>query len=201
MMSYIYDRQDWPKFRWGHEHLEGQLATVRHAQGRLIGRMETLSFALRAEATLRTLTEDVLKSSEIDGVVLDRAQARSSLARGLGIDLGAPAPADRDGDGMVEMVLDATQKFDAPLTAERLFGWHAALFPSGRSGTSEITVGAWRTDSAGPMQVVAGLAGHERVQFRAPAAERLDREMRALLDWFNTGDELDPVLKAGVAHL
>jgi len=201
MTSYIYDRTDWPKFRWGHEHLEGQLATVRHAQGRLIGRMETLGFAPRAEATLRTLTEDVLKSSEIDGTVLDRAQARFSLARGLGIDHGVPTPAGGDVDGVAEMVLDATQKFAAPLTAERLFGWHTALFPTGRSFVSHITVGAWRTDSAGPMQVVAGLAGHERVQFQAPAAGRLDREMRALLDWFNTGDEIDPVLKAGVAHL
>ena len=201
MTSYIYDRTDWPKFRWGPEHLAGQLATVRHAQGRLIGRMETLGFALRAEATLRTLTEDVLKSSEIDGAVLDRARARSSLAGRLGIDRGAPASADRHVDGMVEMVLDATQQFDSPLTAERLFGWHAALFPTGRSFMSHITVGAWRTDSTGPMQVVAGLAGHERVQFHAPAAGRLDREMRALLDWFNAGDEIDPVLKAGVAHL
>jgi Fic family protein len=201
MTSYIYDRHDWPKFRWGHEHLEGQLATVRHAQGRLIGRMETLGFALRAELSLRTLTEDVLKTSEIDGTVLDRVQARSSLAGRLGIDLGVPAPADRQVDGVVEMVLDATQKFDTPLTAERLFGWHDALFPTGRSFMSHITVGAWRTDSTGPMQVIAGLAGHERVQFQAPDAARLDREMRALLDWFNTADEIDPVLKAGVAHL
>jgi Fic family protein len=201
MTSYIYDRTDWPKFRWDHEHLEGQLATVRHAQGRLIGRMETLGFALRAEATLRTLTEDVLKTSEIDGAVLDSVQARSSLARSLGIDVGVPTPADRHVDGVVGVVFDATQKFATPLTAERLFGWHAALFPTGGNGTSETTVGAWRTDSTGPMQVVAGLVGHERVQFQAPAAGRVDREMRALLDWFNTGDEIDAVLKAGVAHL
>ncbi len=201
MTSYIYDRKGWPKFRWSHEHLAGQLAAVRHRQGRLIGRMESLGFGLRAEATLRTLTEDVLKSSEIEGEVLDKAQVRSSLARRLGMDIGALPLADRQVDGVVEMMLDAAQRYDAPLTAERLFGWHAALFPTGRSGMSRITVGAWRTDSTGPMRIVAGLAGRERVQYRAPAAGRLDREMRALLDWFNAGETVDSVMKAGVAHL
>jgi Fic family protein len=201
MTRYIYDRKGWPKFRWSHERLAAQLASVRHSQGRLIGRMESLGFALRAEATLQTLTEDVLKSSEIEGEVLDKAQVRSSLARRLGMDIGALTPADRHVEGVVEMMLDATQAYDTPLTTERLFDWHAALFPTGRSGMARITVGAWRTDSTGPMQVVAGLAGREQVQYQAPAAERLDREMRALLDWFNAGDAIDPVLKAGVAHL
>jgi len=201
MTTYIYDRKGWPKFRWGQAHLAGQLARVRHAQGRLIGRMETIGVALRAEATLRTLTEDVLKSSEIAGEVLDEVQVRSCLPSRLGMDIGALTPADRQVDGVVEMTLDATQRYDAPLTEQRLFGWHAALFPTGRSGMARITVGAWRTDSTGPMQVVAGLAGRERMQYQAPAAGRLDREMRTLLDWFNAGDAIDPVLKAGVAHL
>ncbi len=201
MTTYIYDRNGWPKFRWSHEHLAGQLANVRHAQGRLVGRMERLSTALRAEATLRTLTEDVLKSSEIEGEVLDKAQVQSALARRLGMDNGTPTPADRHVDGMAEMVLDATQNFDSPLTAERLFGWHAALFPNQDNLTSPMTARAWRTDSTGPMQIVAGLAGRERVQYQAPDVGRLDREMRALLDWFNAGEAIDPVLKAGMAHL
>ena len=201
MTSYIYDRTGWPRFRWSHEHLAGQLASVRHRQGRLIGRMEGIGVALRAEATLRTLTEDVLKSSEIAGEVLDKAQVRSALARRLGMDTGALTPANRQVDGVVELMLDATQRYDTPLTEERLFGWHAALFPTGRSGMARITVGAWRDDSTGPMQVVAGPAGRERVHYQAPAAGRLEREMRALLDWFDAGEAIDPVLKAGVAHL
>lgn len=201
MAKYIYDREEWPEFRWSHERLAEQLATVRHRQGRLIGRMESLGFALRTEATLQTLTEDVLKSSEIEGEVLDKAQVRSSIARRLGMDIGAVTPADRYVEGVVEMMLDATQNYATPLTAERLFAWHAALFPTGRSGMSRITVGAWRDDSTGPMQVVSGPAGRELVHYQAPAAERLDREMQAFLDWFNGGDSIDPVMKAGVAHL
>jgi Fic family protein len=198
--SYIYDRKSWPKLRWNHEHLAGLLASVRHRQGRLLGRMENLGFALRAEATLQALTEEVLKSSEIEGEVLDKAQVRSSLARRLGMDIGALTPADRHVDGVVEMMLDATQGYDTPLTAERLFGWHAALFPTARSGMVRITVGAWRDDSAGPMQVVSGPIGRERVHYQAPAAGRLGREMRAFLKWFGDSDAIDPVMKAGVAH-
>ena len=144
----------------------------------------------------------LVKSSEIEGEVLDREQVRSSLARRLGIDIGALAPADRYVEGVVEMMLDATENHDAPLSAERLFAWHAALFPTGRSGMRKITVGAWRTEQAGPMQVVSGPAGRERVHFEAPAASKLDREMKSFLGSFNgDGDAIDPVLKAGIAHL
>jgi Fic family protein len=163
--------------------------------------MERLGFTLRAEATLQTRTEEVLKSSEIEGEVLDRDQVRSSVARRLGMDIGALTPADRHVDGVVEMILDATERYDMPLTAERLFGWHAALFPTGRSGMTKITVGAWRNARSGPMQVVSGPIGRERVHYEAPIASRLKKEMRAFLDWFNTENAIDPVLKAGIAHL
>jgi Fic family protein len=164
--------------------------------------MEALGFNLRAEATLQSLTEEVVKSSEIEGEVLSRDQVRSSLARRLGLDIGDLLPADRDVEGVVEMILDATEKYADPLTAERLLSWHAALFPTGRTGMEKITVGAWRDDSSGPMQVVSGPIGRERVHFQAPAADRLDVEMMAFFEWFNTKDlALDPVLKAAVAHL
>jgi Fic family protein len=163
--------------------------------------MERLGFTLRAEATLQTRTEEVLKSSEIEGEVLDRDQVRSSVARRLGMDIGALTPVDRHVDGVVEMILDATERYDMPLTAERLFGWHAALFPTGRSGMTKITVGAWRNARSGPMQVVSGPIGRERVHYEAPIASRLKKEMRAFLDWFNTENAIDPVLKAGIAHL
>jgi len=201
MTNYIYDGEDWPRLYWSHERLEGLLAAVRHHQGRLVGRMESLGFALRAEATLQTLTEDVLKSSEIEGEILDKEQIRSSIARRLGMDIGALTPTERNVEGIVEMMLDATQKYDEILTAERLFGWHAALFPTGRSGMSRITVGGWRDDKTGPMQVVSGPVGRERVHYQAPPADRLDQEMRAFLDWFNGNDPFDPVVKAGMAHL
>lgn len=163
--------------------------------------MEALGFALRTEASLVTLTEDVVKSSEIEGERLDRDQVRSSIARRLGIDIGALTPAERDVEGVVEMMLDATQRYVEPLTAERLFGWHAALFPTGRSGMHRIIVGAWRDDRTGPMQVVSGPVGRERVHYEAPSADRLAREMGTFVDWFNHEVSLDPVLKAGVAHL
>jgi Fic family protein len=201
MAGYIYDQETWPLFRWSHEGLAGRLASVRHRQGRLIGRMEWLGFALRTEATLQALTEDVLKSSEIEGEVLDKAQVRSSIARRLGMDIGALPPADRYVEGVVEMMLDATQNYATKLTAERLFDWHAALFPTGRSGMSRIVVGAWRDDRTGPMQVVSGPVGREPLHYQAPAAELLDREMLAFLDWFNGDAAIDPVMKAGVAHL
>src|SRR5512146_3261228 len=153
MTTYIHELKEWPGFRWDAGLAAQHLAPVRHRQGRLIGRMEALGFDLRAEAVLQTLTEDVLKSSEIEGEKLDADQVRSSIARRLGMDIGALAPVDRDVEGVVEMMLDATQKFDAALTKDRLFGWHAALFPTGRSGMSKITVGDWRKDDTGPMQV------------------------------------------------
>lgn len=200
-MTYIHESPKWPQFDWDRNTLSTQLADVRHRQGRLLGRMEALGFALRTEASLLTLTEDVVKSSEIEGERLDRDQVRSSIARRLGIDIGALTPAERDVEGVVEMMLDATQRYVEPLTAERLFGWHAALFPTGRSGMHRIIVGAWRDDRTGPMQVVSGPVGRERVHYEAPSADRLAREMGTFVDWFNHEVSLDPVLKAGVAHL
>ncbi len=201
---YIHDQPDWPQFRWDSEKVAKLLASVRHQQGRLIGHMEALGFPLQQEAVLQTLTEDVVKSSEIEGEVLDVEQVRSSVARRLGMGVGSLKAPDRDIEGVVEMMLDATRRFDQPLTAERLFAWHASLFPSGRSGMRKIRAGAWRDDGAGPMQVVSGPIGHERVHFEAPAAANLDREMGAFLDWINEVDhnaEPDLVVKAGLAHL
>jgi len=163
--------------------------------------MEALGFELREEAVFNTLTQDVLKSSEIEGEILDIDQVHSSLARRLGLDIGALTPADRHVDGVVDMMLDATQKYRDPLTQERLFGWHAALFPTGRSGMQRIRVAAWRDDRSGPMQVVSGPIGKERVHYQAPPASRLPAEMSQFLGWFNETAPIDPVLKAALAHL
>ena len=201
MPTYIHELRDWPRFRWTDEKLAARLAAVRHHQGRLIGRMEGLGFKLRAEAILPSLTEEVIKSSEIEGEVLDRDQVRSSIARRFGMDIGGLTPVDRSVEGVVEIMLDATQSFDLPLTRERLYGWHAALFPTGRSGLKKIDVGRWRSDKDGPMQVTSGYAGKERVHFEAPAAERLGVEMGGFLEWFNANSELDPVIEAAIAHL
>lgn len=201
---YIHDQPDWPKFRWEAEKVAKLLATVRHQQGRLIGHMEALGFPLRQEAVLQTLTEDVVKSSEIEGEVLDVEQVRSSVARRLGLDVGGLKAPDRDVEGVVEMMLDATRHYDQPVTAERLFAWHASLFPTGRSGMRKIRTGAWREDGSDPMQVVSGPIGRERVHFAAIAGADLDQEMRAFLDWINdAGDDadVDLVVKAGIAHL
>lgn len=200
-MTYIHDLPDWPRFVWDETALSACLAGVRHRQGRLIGRMEALGFALRSEAVLQTLTQDVVQSSDIEGAVLDAEQVRSSIARRLGLDIAGLRPADRDVEGVVDMMLDATQRFDRPLTRERLFDWHASLFPTGRSGMSRLRVGAWRDDAQGRMQVVSGAYGREKVHYEAPKAEGLDREMAAFLDWFDSGPEMDLVLKAAVAHL
>ncbi len=200
-MRYVWEQPEWPKFRWDELRLAQPLADLRHEQGRLFGRMESLGFALREEALLQTLTQDVLTTSEIEGETLDAAQTRSSLARRLGIDIGALAPADRHVDGIVEMLLDATRNFADPLTADRLFGWHTALFPTGRTSLTTVRVGAWRDDTAGPMQVVSGPIGRERVHYTAPPAERLDTEMGSFLEWFNGESNIDPVLKAALAHL
>jgi Fic family protein len=198
---YIHQGDDWPRFHWNQDGLVNQLAAVRHRQGRLIGRMEAIGFRLREEAVLNTLTQEVLKSSEIEGEILNSDQVRSSLARRLGIDIGALTPADRHVDGIVEMMLDATQRYQDPLTEERLFGWHAALFPTGRRGMQKFRVGAWRDDRSGPMQVVSGPIGKERVHYEAPQADRLPVEMSQFLDWFNGMAPIDPVLKAALAHL
>lgn len=201
MITFYHEQPEWPQYSWDSKALADKLASVRHRQGRLIGRMEGLGFSLRNEAMLQTLTQDVLKSSEIEGEILDQDQVRSSIARRLGMDIGALTPADRDVEGVVEMMLDATQKFDKPLTAERLFGWHASLFPTGYSGIHKIMVGAWRNDKSGPMQVVSGRIGKEHVHYQAPAAGRLDKEMKTFLEWYNADNDIDPVLKSGLAHL
>lgn len=163
--------------------------------------MKALGFDLRQEAVLHTLTADVLKSSDIEGEKLDAEQVRSSIARRLGIDIGGLKAADRAVEGVVEMMLDATRRYDEPLTAERLFAWHSSLFPTGRSGLSRITTGTWREDKTGPMQVVSGPAGKENVHFQAPDADRVGGEMQTFLNWFETSEGEDPVLKAGLAHL
>ena len=201
MGPYTHELPDWPKFRWDYEALEIPLTAARHKQGRLIGRMEALGFTIRDEAVLRTLTADVLKTSEIEGEKLDAEEVRSSLARRLGMDIGALKPTDRDVDGVVEMMLDATGRYDQPLTDARLFSWHAALFPTGSSGLNRIVVGAWRDDRMGPMQVVSGPIGRERVHYEAPAAARLPEEMRRFIEWFNNDRAIEPVLKAALAHL
>ena len=200
-MDYIHDRKDWPKMTWNTERLAGQLAGVRYRQGRLIGRMEGLGFSLRNEAVLQTVTEDVLKSNEIEGEKLDKDQVRSSVARRLGLDIGGLIPVDRHVEGVVEMILDATGHYADPLTEERLFGWHAALFPTGRSGIAKIAVGRWRDAQSAPMQVVSGPIGREKLHYQAPEAKRVSGEMRAFLEWFNAPPPIDPVMVAGLAHL
>jgi len=201
MATYLHERLDWPKFRWDDAKLARLLAEVRHRQGRLMGHMEGLGFSLRQEAVLNTLTSDVLKTSEIEGERLDAEQVRSSIARRLGMDIGALKTADRNVEGVVEMMLDATRQYKKPLTKDRLFSWHASLFPSGRSGMTKIKVGEWRKDARGPMQVVSGPFGREHVHYEAPRAGAVNREMRAFLAWFNADPAEDQVLNAGLAHL
>lgn len=198
---WVHEHQNWPNFTWDVGSLVSKLADIRHRQGRLLGRMEGLGFELKCEASLSTLTNDVVKSSAIEGENLNPEEVRSSIARRLGIDIAGLIPASRDVEGIVEMMLDATQQFSKPLTKDRLFDWHAALFPTGRSGTHKITVGGWRTIDAGPMQVVSGPIGKEKVHFEAPDADRLEKEMHAFLKWFGNNDDIDPVIKAGIAHL
>jgi Fic family protein len=201
MSRYIHEQADWPNFHWDAEHLAQRLVTVRYEQGHLIGRMESLGFKLRQEAVLETLTEDVLKSSNIEGENLDAEQVRSSIARRLGMDIGGLKPVDRNVEGVVEMMLDATSHYDEPLTAERLCSWQASLFPTGRSGMRRIVVGAWRDDASGPMQVVSGPVSREHVHFEAPTAEKIGSEMQVFLGWFNGNRETDWLVKAGIAHL
>lgn len=202
MGEYIHQLSEWPRFQWDQEALAGPLAEVRHRQGRLLGRMESLGFLLQKQAELETLTLDVLKSSEIEGEKLDATQVRSSIARRLGIETAGMVAAERDVEGVVEMMLDATQNFSKPLSDERLFAWHSALFPTGRSGMRKIIVGDWRNDAGGPMQVVSGPIGKERVHYQAPAASLLEREISAFLTWANdAADKTDAVLRAALAHL
>ena len=198
---YLWEKQDWPEFTWDEAVLSRLLARVSREQGRLLGKMEALGFDLRNEAHLRTLTEDVVKSSEIEGETLQPDQVRSSIARRLGLDVGGLVPADRNVEGAVEMMLDATRNHAEALTEQRLFAWHASLFPTGRSGMTRIRVADWRDDSTGPMQVVSGPIGREKVHYQAPPADRIPDEMAKFLRWFAQPGEADPLLIAGLAHL
>ena len=178
MPKYIHQLNKWPDFNWNHETILPLLSSVRHKQGRLKGYMEVLGFTLRNETTLQTLTLDVIKSTEIEGEILNPDQVRSSIARRLGLNVAGLIPSNRNVDGVVEMMLDATQNFNKPLSKKRLFDWHASLFPTGRSGMYKITVGNWRNNKNGPMQVVSGAMGKERVHYEAPDAKRLEQEMK-----------------------
>lgn len=199
--TYIHELKSWSNFTWRLDQLILPLSEVHFLQGRILGRMEALGFSLQNEAFLETLTLDVLKTSEIEGERLNEEQVRSSIARQLGLEIAGSIPSNRHVDGVVEMMLDATQNFNDPLTSDRLFSWHSALFPSGRSGMYPISVGQWRTDKKGPMQVVSGAFGNEKVHFQAPDSTKIPAEMALFLDWFNTNNTLDSVIKAGVAHL
>ena len=199
---YLSIIKDWPHFTWNEETLTKPLADLRHRQGRLIGQMHGLGFKLQSEATLQTLTLDVLKSSEIEGELLDPAQVRSSIARCLRMDIAGLVPSDRQVDGVVEMILDATQNYKDALTEERLFNWHAALFPTGRSGMHKIVVGGWRNNTKeDPMQVVSGPLGRETIHYLAPGSELIADEMNRFLQWFNEEDNIDSVIKFAIAHL
>ena len=201
MKIYIYQHSDWPNFNWDSKGIIVLLAQVRHLQGKLIGKMEALGFKLRNEAVLETLTLEVIKSSEIEGQILNLDQVRSSIARRLGMDIPGLVPADRNVDGIVEMMLDATQNFNKSMTVDRLFGWHSALFPSGRSGMYKIIIGKWRDDSTGPMQVVSGAMGKEKIHYQAPSASDIKKEMKMLLSWFNKKPEDDLIIRSALVHL
>ena len=201
MSVYIHQKKDWPNFKWDSEDIVNLLSEARNLQGRLQGKMEALGFELRNEALLDTLTLDVLKTSEIEGELLNHDQVRSSIARKLGMEIVGSVESDRNVDGVVEMMLDATQNCFKPLTKTRLFDWHAALFPTGRNGIYKIIVGDWRKDTTGPMQVISGPMGKEKVHFEAPNSDLLEKEMSSLLNWFSQNNKIDLVLKASIAHL
>lgn len=200
-MPFVYQLADWPDFKWDSRSLIEPLAEVRHLQGKIVGRMESMGFSLRDEAHLETMTIEILKSTEIEGEILHPEQVRSSLARRLGLDMAGMVPSDRDVDGIVELMVDATTHYQEPLTKNRLFDWHAALFPTGRSGMYRIQVGAYREDSTGPMQVVSGPMGNERVHFQAPPSNIIEAEMDAFFTWVNRKNAIDSVLEAAIAHL
>ncbi|WKW12717.1 Fic family protein [Pseudogemmatithrix spongiicola] len=199
-MSYIHNNPEWPRLAWDIESLAGQLSGVRHRQGLLVGRVAALGLETRQESQLAALTADVVKSSAIEGEQLPPAEVRSSIARRLGIPVGGLSETSRTVDGVVQMMLDATQHYDQPLTERRLFDWHLALFPVGHTARSRLSVGAWRTDAQGPMQVVSGSLAEPRVHFEAPAAARVQGEMERFFEWMNAPSALDPVLRAAVAH-
>lgn len=199
--KYIWQSADWPNWRYDLAALASPMAEVSRAQGLVLGRLADVGLALRDQAALATLTEDVVKTSEIEGEQLNVAFVRSSIARRLGVDIGALAPVDRHVEGVVEMVLDATAQCDAIVSRERLFAWHAALFPTGYAGLSKIRVGGWRDDVDGPMQVVSGPVGRPKVHFEAPPASGLDDEMNKFLDWLNGASREPALIKAGLGHL
>jgi len=201
MFVYLYHNPDWPLFEWNSEKLLPLLSNVRNRQGKLIGKMGTLGFDLRNEANLEMLTQEIIKSTEIEGEVLEKEQVRSSIARRLGLDISGLVYSERHVDGIVDLMIDATKHFDKDLNKERLFSWHSALFPTGESGVYKITAGHWRDDSKGPMQVVSGAVGKEKVHFQAPHASVIENEMRLFFDWFNLEQTTDLVLKAAIAHL
>lgn len=201
MTLYIHNRPNWTDFTWDNKKVLLQLSETRNLQGKLLGRMESLGFDLQNEAMLNTLTLDIVKSSEIEGEILETEQVRSSIARRLGIDIAGAVESERHIDGIVEMMLDATQRYAEPLTKERLLGWHSALFPTGWSNMFKIVVADWRKDIRGSMQVVSGPLGRENVHFEAPDASRVDSEMEKLLNWIENEKEIDLVLKAAIAHL
>ena len=199
--TYIWQATDWPSWRYDLAALAQSLADVSRAQGLLMGRLADVGMALRDQASLSALTEDVIKTSEIEGEQLNAESVRSSIARRIGVDIGALAPVDRHVEGVVEMVLDATANCNAGVTRDRLFGWHAALFPTGYSGLVRINVGDWRDDTTGPMQVVSGPLGRQRMHFEAPPADRLQSETDRFINWANSASNEPPLIKAGLAHL
>ncbi|RRD63836.1 DUF4172 domain-containing protein [Comamonadaceae bacterium OH2310_COT-174] len=199
--TYIWQQAQWPHWRYDLQALSGPLAQVSRAQGLLLGRLADAGLALRAQASLAALTEDVVRTSAIEGETLNAASVRSSIARRLGVDIGALAPIDRNAEGVVDMVLDATARSAEPLSAQRLYGWHAALFPTGYSGMTPIAIGRWRDDADGPMQVVSGPLGRRRLHFQAPPAQALPAQMQRFLDWANADGNEPALLKAGLAHL
>ncbi|MCY3541050.1 MAG: Fic family protein [Gammaproteobacteria bacterium] len=200
-MQYLWEHKKWPHLTWDENYLYRLIASISHEQGRVRGKMETLGFDLRNEAQLITITEDVIKSSEIEGVALDNTEVRSSVARRLGLDVGGIVQASERVEGVVEMMIDATEKYDSMLHSERLFTWHSTLFPSGVAGTDTIKVGCWRDDRNGPMQVISGPIGQETVHFQAVPADRVDREMSVLLQWFEDPGDLHSLFVAGLAHI
>lgn len=197
---WVHEHENWPNFIWDEKSLTSKLADLRHRQGLLLGKMEGLGFELKRETSLKTITNDIVKSSAIEGENLNPQEVKSSIARKLGMDTSGLIPTSRDVNGIVEMMLDATQNFTKPLTKSRLFDWHAALFPTGRSGMLRITVADWRTEDKGPIQVISGALGKEIIHFEAPSAHRLENEMQTFFKWFDCKDSIDPVLKAGIAH-
>ena len=200
-MKYIYQNTDWHNFRWCGEKIQNLLLEIKKSQGYLLGKMDSLGFDVKNNALLQVLTENIIKSSEIEGQILDKHLVRSSIARRLGIDIGGETPVSRDIEGVVEMMLDATQNYSSNMTKERLVGWHAALFPTGYSGMYKINVGNYRTDELGPMQVISGYEGKEKIHYEAPKAGLIEGEMNELINYINTEKETDFLIQAGIVHL